>query len=256
MIYIKTPEDIKQLKEGGEILSSILLKVAKATKEGVSAKFLDNLAYNLIIQAGGKPSFLNYKPEFAANPYPATLCVSINDVIVHGIPSEKMIIKEGDIVSLDIGMEYKGLDTDMAITVGIGEVKPAYQRLMQVTKTALEKGIAAAQAGNHLSDIGKAIQSYVESEGLAIVCDLGGHGVGYAPHEDPFVSNCRQQWGENVQLKPGMVIALEPMVTFETGDIRENKDGSFSTLNGKRAAHFEHTVAILPQGNIVITAFK
>ena len=255
MIYIKTSEDIEKLKEGGKILSRILTQVAEATKPGVSSKELDDLAYNLIIQAGGKPSFLNYKPEFAAKPYPATLCVSINDVIVHGIPSPKMIIQEGDLVSLDIGMEYKKLDTDMAITIGIGEIKPAYQQLMKVTKTALEKGIAAAQAGNHLSDIGNAIQSYVEKEDLAIVCDLGGHGVGYAPHEDPFVSNCRQQWGENVQLQPGMVIALEPMVTFESGDIKEHKDGSFSTLNGKRAAHFEHTVAILPKGNIVITKF-
>ncbi len=254
MIYLKTDEDIEKLQEGGRLLAIILQKVAQETKPGVSSSFLDQLAYKLILQVGGKPSFLNYQPDFNSKPFPATLCVSINDVIVHGIPSPKVIIQEGDIVSLDIGMEYKGLDTDMAITIGIGEIKPVYKKLMKVTKEALQKGIEAAQPGNTIGDIGAAIQRHVEENGLAVVRDLGGHGVGYAPHEDPFIFNYGKA-GQGLKLQPGMVIALEPMVTFGSGAIKENKDESFSTLNGKRAAHFEHTIAIIPSGNIVITAF-
>ena len=253
MIYLKTAEDIKKLKEGGKLLAAILKKVAQATKPGVSSAFLDQLAYKSILAVGGKPSFLNYRPEFSSKPYPATLCVSINDVIVHGVPSPKVIIKEGDIVSLDIGMEYKGLDTDMAITIGIGKVEPKYRKLIQVTKEALAKGIKAAQPGNTLGDIGAAIQNYVESNGFAVVRDLGGHGVGYAVHEDPFVPNYGPP-GRGPVLKAGMVLAIEPMFSAGSGAIYTKKDGwTIATRDGAFAAHYENTILITKNGVEILT---
>ena len=249
---MKSDSEIKILREGGKKLSVILNKVAKVAKKGVSAKELDKIAYDSITKIGGKPSFLNYQPEFAEEPFPSSLCVSVNETIVHGIPTEDVVFKQGDIVSLDLGMEYKGLFTDMAITIGIGKIEPQYRKLIQVTKESLDKGIKAAKLGNTLGDIGYAIQSHIEKNGLAVIKNLVGHGVGYLPHEDPPVFNFGYP-GQGFKLEQGLVIALEPMVTFKSGEIRELKDGSFVTANGEIACHFEHTIAITKKGPLVIT---
>lgn len=249
---MKTKSEIRVLRQGGQRLSLVLKKVAKAVKPGISSDDLDRLAFDLINQYGGKPSFLNYQPDFSDKPFPKTLCVSINETIVHGVPSKKMIIKEGDLVSLDLGMEYQGLFTDMAVTVGAGKIKSKYERLIKITKEALNKAIQSSRIGNTLGDIGYAIQSSVEKNGLVVIKNLVGHGVGYLPHEEPAVFNFGEP-GQGLKLEQGLVIAIEPMVTFSSGEIKEKKDGSFVTANGEVACHFEHTVAITKRGPIVIT---
>jgi len=255
MISLKSVSEIKQLREGGEILAQVLKTVSEAVRPGVSAAELDKLAYQLIVKKGGRPSFLNFRPEFSDKAFPASLCVSINDVIVHGVPTAQMILQKGDVISLDIGMEYKKLYTDMAVTVSLNPIKPVYKKLIEVTKNSLGEAIKAAQPGNTLGDIGFAIQNHAESNGFVVIHDLGGHGVGHAVHEDPFVFNFGQP-GEGIRLQPGMVLAIEPMITLKSRDIKEHQDGSFSTSDGQVAAHFEHTIAITPNGNMVITALK
>jgi len=252
MIYLKTAQDISILCEGGKKLALALKKVSQAVQPGISTADLDKLAFNLIREYGGKPSFLNYQPSFADKPFPATLCTSINATVVHGIPLKEEILKEGDIISLDIGMEYKGLFTDMSITVGVEEIKPIYEKLIKTTKESLLQAIKASKVDNTLGDVGYAIQKCVEKEGFVVVKGLVGHGVGYSPHEDPVVFNYGTPH-QGLKLEEGMVIAIEPMVTFDDGTVKEEKDGSFVTLNGKVSGHFEHTIAITKKGPIVIT---
>ena len=252
MIYFKTSQDISILREGGKKLALALKKVTQAVEPGISTADLDKLAFNLIREYGGKPSFLNYQPSFADKPFPATLCTSINEEVVHGIPSEKEILKQGDIISLDIGMEYKGLFTDMAITVGIGKIKPIYEKLIKTTRQSLLQAIKASKVNSTLGDVGYAIQKYVEKKGFVVVKGLVGHGVGYSPHEDPVVFNYGSPH-QGLELEEGMVIAIEPMLTFDDGTVKEEEDGSFVTANGRVSCHFEHTVAITKKGPIVIT---
>jgi methionyl aminopeptidase len=249
---MKSDQEIKILREGGQKLSLILKKLTKLVKPGVDAEYLDKIAFDLISECGGKPSFLNYQPDFADKPYPNTICVSVNETVVHGIPSKEIVLQEGDLVSLDIGMKYKGLFTDMAVTVGVGKISSQLEKLTKVTRESLNRAIKAAKVGNTLGDIGYAIQNYVEKNGLAIVTSLVGHGVGYAPHEEPAVFNFGTP-GRGLKLEPGLVIAIEPMVTFESGAVKEKEDGSFVTINGQVACHFEHTIAITKKGPIVIT---
>ncbi len=252
MIYFKTSQDISILREGGKKLALVLKKVTQAVQPGISTADLDKLAFNLICEYGGKPSFLNYQPSFANKPFPSSLCTSINETVVHGLPSEKKILKQGDVISLDLGMEYKGLFTDMAATVGVGEIKPIYEKLIKITNESLLQAIKTSKVDNTLGDIGYAIQKCVEKEGFVVVKGLVGHGVGYSPHEDPVVFNYGTPH-QGLKLEEGMVIAIEPMVTFDDGTVKEEKDGSFVTLNGRVSGHFEHTVAITKKGPIVIT---
>lgn len=249
---MKSDSEIKILQQGGQRLADVLRKIAKATKSGVSANELDKLAFDYITQLGGKPSFLNYQPDFADEPFPNSLCVSVNETIVHGVPKKNIIFKQGDIVSLDLGMEYQGLFTDMAITIGIGKIEPQFKKLIQITKEALQKAILVCKIGNTLGDIGFTIQSHIEKNGLAVIKNLVGHGVGYFPHEEPAVFNFGQP-NQGLKLEQGLVIAIEPMVTFKNGAILEKQDGSFVTANGERACHFEHTIAITKKGPIILT---
>jgi len=249
---IKTKEEIKILKEGGIILSRILKRVALEAKVGVSAKYLDDFAYKLIKKNGGEPSFLNYKPDFALKPFPNSLCVSLNEVIVHGLPKEDLIFKDGDVVSLDLGLKYKNLFTDMALTIGVGKVKPLYQKMIRVCRGALNESIKTIKANKKIGDIGWTIENYVKKNGFVVVKELVGHGVGYEPHEDPLVYNFGEK-NTGLALKEGMVIAIEPMITLKNGTIRENSDGSFSTLNNEVAVHFEKTVAVLKNRVLIIT---
>ncbi|NMB92199.1 MAG: type I methionyl aminopeptidase [Parcubacteria group bacterium] len=252
MIRLKTKEDIIKLQEGGTILARIMRKLHQAAKPGVSAAFLDELAFQLIRDAGGRPSFLNYKPEFALRAFPNSLCISLNETIVHGVPRKNLILKRGDLVSLDIGMEFKGLFTDHAITFGVGPITVSEKKLIRATQQALMAAIKVARPNRTLGDIGYAIEKEARKYGFQVIKDLTGHGVGYTVHEDPPVFN----YGEpntGLELKAGLVLAIEPMMTFATSSVKENSDGSFSTLDGKKACHFEHTIAILKNKTIILT---
>lgn len=242
-IIIKTEEQIEKLREGGAILARVLKEVAKAVKPGVSTGELDDLAYKLIKEAGGEPAFLGYKPEGHSEPYPASLCTSVNTEIVHGIPDENEILKEGDIVSIDLGLKYKGMFTDHAMTVPVGNISKDLQKLLQDTREAMHVGIEAARGGNTVGDIGHAIEQFVNKR-YGIVRDLSGHGVGVEIHEDPFVPNYGKA-GKGEKLVPGMVIAIEPMLTLGGEDIVVAGDGyTIRTQDGSKNAHFEHTILI------------
>lgn len=253
MIKLKSKEEIKVMREGGKRHAEILREVAKIVRPGISTKDLDDLAYKLVIEGGDKPAFLNYTPEGVSYPYPATLCVSINDEIVHGIPNKKVFLQEGDIVSLDLGLIHKGLITDGAITVPVGKIGKDAKELLRVTKKALEIAVAAAKPGNRVGDIGYAVESFVKPLGYGIVKILSGHGVGYSVHEDPYVPNFGRK-GTGEKLVPGMVIAIEPMINLGTGEVYVTDDEyTYITADGKISAHFEHTVAITEKGPIILT---
>lgn len=254
MIIIKTKEEIEMLREGGKHLATVLYKVKEKVAPGVSTKDLDLYAEKLIREMGDTPAFLNYRPAGAKIPFPASMCISINDEVVHGIPNTKRILKEGDIVSLDLGLKHKNLFTDMAITVPVGEVSASSQKLMEVTKRALEIGIDAARGGNTVGDIGYAVESFVKSKGtFGIVEVLSGHGVGRAIHEDPYVPNFGKA-GKGEKLVPGMVLALEPMLNIGTKNVTLDDDGyTFRTADSKKSAHFECTILITEGDAEVLT---
>lgn len=253
MIIIKKPEEIEILREGGKRLATVLHKVKDMVAPGVSAKELDIYAEKLIREMGDQPAFLNYQPEGADAPYPASLCVSINEEVVHGIPSDKRILEEGDIVSIDLGLKHKGMYTDMAMTVPVGTVSASSQKLMKITEQALNIGIESAQAGFKVGDIGHAIESFVRPHRYGIVEVLSGHGVGKYIHEDPYIPNFGKP-GKGAKLVPGMVIAIEPMLNNGTKNVIIDKDGyTIRTADGKRSAHFENTVLITENGPEILT---
>lgn len=245
MIRIKSKKDIELLREGGKRLARILKLVAEEVKPGVNTAYLNEYAQKLINEGSDSSAFLHYKPRGAARPFPASLCVSINDEVVHGIPNEKpRDLKEGDIVSLDLGLIHKKRFTDHAITIGVGVINPQAQNLLDATKHSLLMGIKEARAGKTTGDIGYAIQQCAEPYKLGIIDELAGHGVGFAVHEEPFVPNFGLP-GEGVVLKPGMVIAIEPMFTLGGPEIDLDPDGyTYRTSDGTLTAHFEHTVVI------------
>lgn len=256
MVIIKTKEEIEILREGGKHLATVLYAVKEIVKPGVSTKDLDLCAEKLIREFGDIPAFLNYRPEGANTPYPASLCVSVNDEVVHGIPKKNRILKEGDIVSLDLGVKHKGLFTDMALTVPVGSVNEKNLKLLQITEQALQVGIDAARAGNTVGDIGYAIESFVRSQKngrYGIVEVLAGHGVGRAIHEDPFIPNFGKK-GTGAKLVPGMVIALEPMLNNGTKNVTIDSDQwTFRTADGQNSAHFEHTILITDSEPEILT---
>lgn len=252
MIIIKTPEEIAKLKIGGPILARILREVAHQVKPGITTKSLDDLAFSLIKEAECKPAFLGYKPEGAHKPYPATLITSVNDEVVHGIPGDR-VLKEGDIIALDLGLNYQGVYLDHAITVPVGKISRQDQELLDVTETALVEGIDAIKPGATIGDIGYAVEHYVKPYKLGIVRDLSGHGVGRAIHEDPYVPNYGKR-GKGAKLEPGMVIAIEPMITRGAESVIELNDGyTIKTTDGSNSAHFEHTVLITSTGAEILT---
>ena len=219
MITIKTPKEIEVMKEGGKRHAHILAEIAKIMKPGVSTVELNDLAMKLLKEGGDTAAFLNYTPDGARRPYPAALCVSVNDEIVHGIPNENpKILQSGDVVTIDLGVVHGGLITDTAITVGVGTISSEDKRLIEGTKESLYAGIKAARGGNRVGDIGAAVQEVGERLKLSIVEGLAGHGVGYKVHEDPFVPNTGVK-GKGVKLIPGMVIAIEPMLAQGTSKI-------------------------------------
>jgi len=254
MIKLKSKEDIEILKEGGKILAAILDELETVAVVGNTTLDIDDKAMELIEKYGVEPMTLGYHPEFAPRPYPAATCVSINDVIVHGIPNEEPIeIMDGDVVSIDVVIAYKGMVVDSARTVGVGNVSEEAKQLIHVTKLALEAAIGAAKMGNHISDLGAAIEKVVP-KGYGIIETFCGHGVGFDLHEDPIVPNFVIK-GPSEELVEGMVIAIEPMITLGSKEIEILDDGYTAiTEDGSLAAHVEHTVAITKEGPIVLTS--
>lgn len=243
------------MQEGGKRHAQILSELASIAKSGVSTLALEEEALAMIKAMGDEPAFLGYQPSGAKRPYPAALCVSINNEIVHGIPNEvERLLKEGDIVSIDLGLMHRGLITDSAVTVGVGVIDDEARKLLHITKLALDKGIEVAKPGNTVGDIGYAIAQVVGGSKFSLAEDLAGHGVGYSVHEDPFVPNVGEK-GEGEKLVPGMVLAIEPMLNTGGPEIKLTKDGyTLVTRDGSRSAHFEHTVAITEKGNIILTS--
>lgn len=253
-MVIKSKKELDILKEGGKILAAILRETAALAWPGVAASVLDVLAERKIREAGGNPSFKNYRIKGGPK-YPASLCVSLNSVVVHGVPAEGTILKNGDVVGLDLGMEWKGLFLDTALTVGIGKISPQAQKLIRVARQALEAALKKARAGKTTGDIGFITQKFVESRGFNVVRQLVGHGVGRAVHEDPGVPNFGEP-GEGEKLREGEVLAIEPMVVAGDWRLELDKDGfGYKTIDGGLAAHFEHTIVVTKNEPIVLTDF-
>ena len=237
MIIIKSPREIEQLKRSNTIVAEVFNKLKGMIAPGVTTKELDQVAEEYILSNRGRPAFKGYRG------FPATLCISINEEVVHGIPSQRRL-KEGDIISLDVGVNFSGYYGDAAITFPVGEVDPEAKRLLEVTEKALTIGIEKAKIGNRLFDISYAIQRWVESHGFSVVRDFVGHGIGKDLHEEPQIPNFGAPH-QGPRLEKGMVFALEPMVNEGTYEVRVLSDGwTVVTADGKRSAHFEHTIAI------------
>lgn len=252
MISIKKEQDVVHLQESGRRLSAILHQLVDQVGPGVVTADLDHKARELIRDLGDKPAFLNYRPAGAKSGYPAALCVSINEEIVHGLPGNRQI-QNGDVVTLDLGLNHQGYFTDMATTVIVGEATDRVCKLVEATKQALSLGIAAARDGNTTGDIGYAIESFIKPLGFGIIRDLSGHGVGYAVHEDPLVPNYGRA-GQGTRLESGMVIAIEPMITLAGEYSVPLDDGfTFATEDGSISAHFEHTILITKDKPIILT---
>ncbi|HAQ28574.1 MAG TPA: type I methionyl aminopeptidase [Ruminococcaceae bacterium] len=247
MIVLKTSHELSLMREACRISAGALKVAGEAVEPGVTTAQIDKIAHEYILKAGATPTFLNY------NGFPATACISINDEIIHGIPSHRRVIKSGDIVSIDLGASINGYTGDNAATFACGDISPEAKRLCDVTRESLYEGIKKAVAGGRLGDIGHAVQSYCEDRGYGVVREYTGHGVGTKLHEDPSVPNFGTP-GRGVRLLPGMVIAIEPMINEGTAAIKQMPDGwTVKTRDGKLSAHFEHTVAITANGPLILT---
>ncbi len=253
MIRLKKEKDLEGLRASGQILTRILLAMKDSATIGTNLLEIENLAREMLKKEGATAAFLNYKPEGASAPYPSVLCLSLNDQIVHGIPRNRAL-KNGDILKIDFGVVYKGYVTDAALTVGIGQISPEAKRLLSVTEESLTEGISAARNGGNLGDIGYAIESYVEKNGFSVIQNLTGHGTGFKLHEDPTVYNYGRR-GEGMKLQPGLVLAIEPMVSMGSSQIRQAQDDSYYTADGSLSAHFEKTIAITKNGAEILTPF-
>lgn len=270
MSYIKKSEELKFIAEGGRLMGEILEKLIAMVRPGISAWEIDIEAERMIRSVGGVSAFKGYQGRKSDPPFPSTVCFSMNEELVHGIATKEKIVKEGDLVSIDIGMQWPaknhkseiinhkssdGYFTDTAVTVAVGKQPLQILKLLEVTKEALEVGIQAAQPGATVAAIGKAIEEYVKSQGkYGIVRDLVGHGVGHAVHEEPRVPNFYDKALENWVLEPGVVIAIEPMITLGTHQVETGDDGwTITPVDRSLNAHFEHTVIVTQMGNEVVT---
>ena len=248
MIRLKNEKELAGIRKSSRLLSETLAETSKIVREGISTREIDGFARSYIEKHGGKPAFLGYMN------FPASICISINNEVIHGIPGPRKI-KTGDIVSLDLGVDLNGYFSDMAVTLPVGTISPAKNRLLCVTRECLMAGISEAVPGNRVSDISRAVYDHAVSNGLGVVREYCGHGVGFANHEDPQVPNYVGT-GPNPRLKEGMVIAIEPMINAGSGDIELLADGwTVVTSDGKDSAHFEHTVAIVKNGMEILTQF-
>ena len=246
MIILKSRPEIEKMRKSNAIVAAILEELSKKIRPGVKTIELDRLSEELALKRGARPAFKGYRG------YPYSLCTSVNSEVVHGMPSEREL-KEGDIVSLDFGILNDGYYGDAAVTVPVGEITPGARKLLKITEEALYRGIAEVKAGNRIGDISSAIQNHVEAAGYSVVRDLVGHGIGKSLHEDPQVPNYGSG-GRGIELKPGMVFAIEPMVNEGTYRVEILRDGwTVVTADGKLSAHFEHSVAITENGPVILS---
>lgn len=247
MIHLKSAREIETMKGASRIVAEILLELREQCREGITTADLDRIAEDLTLKKKARPAFKGYRG------FPASLCISVNDEVVHGIPSPKRVLKNGDVVGLDFGVVYDGYYGDSAMTVPIGNVRSEIRELLKVTEQALYRGIEQAQPGNYLSDVSGAIQRIAEANHYGIVREFCGHGIGRSLHEDPPVLNYVQD-GRGPKIRPGLVLAIEPMINLGTERVRVLNDGwTVITLDGKPSAHFEHTVAVTPNGPEILT---
>ncbi len=247
MINLKSAREIEIMKGASRIVAEILLELRGSCRAGATTADLDRIAHDLTLKNKAIPAFKGYRG------YPASLCVSVNDEVVHGIPSPKRVLKEGDVVGLDFGVIYDGYYGDAAMTVPIGEISPELQNLLDVTEQSLYRAIEQAVPGNSLSDLSAAVQRLADANHYGIVREFCGHGIGRALHEDPPVLNYVQN-GKGPKIKPGLVLAIEPMINMGTERVRVLEDGwTVVTEDGKPSAHFEHTIAVTPDGPIILT---
>ena len=247
MIVLRTAKEIEMMRKACQISAGALQLAGEAVKPGITTYEIDQIAYRYIKKQGAEPNFLNY------NGFPATACISINDEVIHGIPSKKRVLMEGDIVSIDLGAKVNGYNGDNAATFACGNISDEAKRLCDTTRESLYKGIEQAVAGNRIGDIAFAIQSYCEERGFSVVREYTGHGVGTHLHEDPSVPNYGTA-GRGQRLLPGMTIAIEPMINLGSKAIKCLPDGwTVKTLDGKLSAHFEHTIAITKGEPIILT---
>ncbi len=248
MIEIKTPEEIRRMRKASQVVAEVLLQLKSRVKPGVSTAELDKFAENSVRELGAVPAFLGYRG------YPATLCVSINEEIVHGIPSPGRLIREGDIVSLDMGAVCDGFYGDAAVTVAAGEVSGQARRLMDVTSRSLELALSEVKAGARLGDVSHAVEKYALENGMSVVREFTGHGIGRHLHEEPSIPNFGKP-GFGPVLKAGMTLAIEPMLCLGRADIVIKNDGwTAVSADGSLAAHFEHTVAVTEKGCDILSA--
>lgn len=257
MGLIKTKEEIEKIRQSGRILSKIMDDLKRMVRPGLSTKELEERALFLMDKYGAKPAFKGYKTHKESSGYPTALCTSINHEVVHSPALPEKILQDGDIISIDCGVEYPaehGCFTDMAITVPVGKIIPEAKKLIKATEKSLQLAIKQIRPGNNLSQVGSAVEKYIEDNGFSVVRDLVGHGVGTAVHEEPQIPNYATKQGEKFILRPGMVIAVEPMVNVGESDIEIGEDSfTFETSDGSLSAHFEHTILVTEKGCEVIT---
>jgi methionyl aminopeptidase len=246
MITIKTEEQIEIMRQGGKILAKIMEELEKEVRPGVSTEALDKAASDLVFKYGAEPSFKGY------DNFPAVLCTSVNEEVVH-VPPSGRVLEEGDIVVLDLGIKYKGFHTDTAATIVAGKkVNPEFLRLIKATKKALKRGIKKAREGNTFGDIGNTVQRHIESQGFNVVKDLCGHGIGKELHEDPQILNYgKRKTGPTI--KKGMVFCIEPITAMGSGIVEKMKNNGYKTKDNSMSAHFEHTIAITDKGTEILT---
>ena len=247
MIIVKSPADIEKMSKACKLSAQVLQYAGEQINAGMSTYELDKLIYDYIIKHGGKPNFLNY------GGFKGSACISLNDEVIHGIPDKKKIIRNGDIVSIDVGADINGWQGDNAYTFAVGQVSPSAEKLLRVTKECLSLGIAAARPGNRIGDIGNAVQTHAEQNGFSVVREYIGHGIGKDLHEDPEVPNYGAK-GRGPRLMPGMTIAIEPMINEGTCSVKVLPDGwTVKTKDGLLSAHFENTIAITQNGPVILT---
>jgi methionyl aminopeptidase len=253
MNQVKSAAEIQRLRTSGGILAEVLRRLADALEPGQTTGYLGDMATRELAALGGKPSFLGYQPDRSVRPFPATICISVNDEVVHGIPGER-VIQEGDLVGLDFGVDYEGMLTDGAVTVVAGgKPTPAQRRLLDATRQALELGIAQVREGARIGDISHAIEQRLRRDKLGVIEELSGHGVGHKVHEDPVILNYGRA-GTGMRLKAGMSVAVEPMATLGRRDIMVDSDGwTIKTVDGSLGAQFEHTVVVTENGYEIVT---
>lgn len=252
MVSIKSNQDIEKIREGALILAGIMDRIEEVVAPGKNTLEIDALAEKLILESGGVPAFKGYGGP--SNPFPGTICASVNNEVVHGIPAKKVILKDGDLFKVDIGMKYKGFFTDMARTFAVGKISPEAQKLLDVTAQSFWEGVAQMKNGKMLSGYSKTVQRYIEKHGFSVVRNLVGHGVGKKLHEDPQIPNYFYRNYADLRLKSGMVLALEPMINAGTFETKLGADGwTFVTSDGQLSAHYENTILITDSGVEVLT---